>query len=130
MHVQHAFFDLARARLEARLVHFLLGVVHQRGVCGGGGRGGGVRRPGQTHTPQGHCQSDPLHPPASPSQLSSLGRQPGIGPSPHCTARRGRARHGTYIHAYITTHTHTHTDTHTVKRGQTARESAAKVSSG
>lgn len=73
VHMQHAFFDFTCARVEAWLVHFFLGVVHQRGVCGGGGRGGGVRRPGQTHTPQDHCQRDPLHPPASPSQLNSLG---------------------------------------------------------
>lgn len=73
VHVQHAFFDLARARLEARLVHFLLGVVHQRGVRGSGGRGGCVRRPGQTHTAQGHQQIDPLHPPA----FSHSAQQPG-----------------------------------------------------
>ena len=49
----------------------------------------------------------------------------------HRTARRGEAGRG-MAHTYMHTlpHTHTHTDTHTVKRGQTARESAAKVSSG
>lgn len=87
VNVQHAFFDLARARLKARLVHFFLGVVYQRGVRGGGGRGGGVWRLGQIHTPQGHCQSDPLHPTASPFQLDSLGLQPGISPSSHYEAR-------------------------------------------
>lgn len=105
VHVQHTLLDLARAWLKARLVHLLLGVVDQRGVSGGGGGGGGVRRPRQTRTPQDDCQREPLHPPASPSQLNSLGLQPCIGPLPHCKAK---ARH---IRAYIKKHTRTHTHT-------------------
>lgn len=92
VYVQHALFDLAGARLEARLVHLLLWVVHQRGVGGGGGRGGAVRCRGQAHAPQGHHQSDPLHPTASAFQLRSLGRRRGIGPLSHCQAT-GRCIH-------------------------------------
>lgn len=95
VHVQHTLLDLARARLEAWLVHLLLGVVDQWGVGGGGGWSRGVRRPGQTRTSQDKRQRDPLHPPASPSQLNSLGLRPCIGPLPHCKARQGTA------HIYI-----------------------------
>jgi len=116
VHVQHALFDLTRARLEAGLVRLLLGVVGERGVRGGGGGGrggGGARRPAQTHTPQGHRESDPLHPPAPPpppAPLSSAAWGDGPASALHRTACRG---------TYSTcTHTHTHTHPkHTIKEG-------------
>lgn len=102
VHVQHTLLDLARARLEARLVHLLLGVVDQRGVGGGGGWSRGVRRPGQTRTSQDERQRDPLHPPASPSQLNSLGLRPCIGPFPHCKLRQGMG----HVYKYMCIHIH------------------------
>lgn len=121
VYVQHTLLDLARARLEAWLVHLLLGVVNQRGVGGGGGWSRGVRRPGQTRTSQDERQRDPLHPPASPSQLNSLGLRPCIGPLPHC-----KARHGTYMRVYTYINANTHTRTQ--EEGKRASEATPRKS--